>query len=121
MAIRGIRAHGDSGWDKVWRKPLSHGSSKRRSPDLRKESGLCVFDSRNPSALGRSVSQSIRLLINNSDAVDLSRVDVWCPHTLGIEADNHRRVAGLSISSEIENSEIACGLSLPAKLEATAL
>ncbi len=78
MVIRGIRAHGDSGWGKVWRKPLSHGSSNRRSPDLRKESGLCVFDSRNPSALGRCISQSICLLINNSDAVELSRIDAGC-------------------------------------------
>jgi hypothetical protein len=88
MVIRGIRTHGDSGWGKAWRKPSSHGSSERRSPDLRKESGLCVFDSRNPSALGRSVSQSIRLLINNSDAVELLRVDAGCPHTPGIEADS---------------------------------
>jgi hypothetical protein len=73
MAIRGIRAHRDSGWDKIWRKPPSHGSSKRQSPDLREESGLCVFDSKNPSTMGRFVSQSIRLLLNNSDAVELSR------------------------------------------------
>jgi hypothetical protein len=88
MVIRGIRAHRDSGWGKEWRKPPSHGSSKRRSPDLRKESGLCVFDSRNPFAIGRFVSQSIRLLINNSDAVELSRVDAGCPHTPGIDADS---------------------------------
>jgi len=88
MVTRGIRARGDSGWGKEWRKPPSHGSSKRQGPDLRKESGLCVFDSRNPSALGRSVSQSIRLLSNNSDAVDLSRSDAGCPHTPGIDADS---------------------------------
>ncbi len=41
--MHGNRVREDSGWSKAWRKPSSPGSNKRQSPDLRKESGLCVL------------------------------------------------------------------------------
>ncbi len=40
---RGIWAQRLSGRDKKWLRPFVSGSSKCQSPDLRKESGLCVF------------------------------------------------------------------------------
>lgn len=84
---RGIWAQRLSGRDKRWLRPFVPGSSKCRSPDLRKESGLCIFSIQQiPSPLGRSVSAAVRLLLNNSDAVDQSRNGAGCPHTAGIRA-----------------------------------
>ena len=43
LTVHGYRVFEDSGWSKAWRKPPSPGSSKGQSPDLRKESGLCIL------------------------------------------------------------------------------
>ena len=54
---------------------VSHPSLAAASAEARisaRNPGFVFFDSRNPSAVGRSVSPAVRLLFNNSDAVDLS-------------------------------------------------
>jgi hypothetical protein len=81
----------------------SYGNTSR-SPDLRKESGLCVFGSTNPSPMGRSGVQAC----GRSSTIRMrlycrARVADVLTHPV-LRHDRHRHAAGLSIPPGIENS-----------------
>lgn len=84
--FRGIWERGTSGRDDKWPKPSVPGRNTK--PGCPRGIRASFFlDSENPSPIGRFAfkpSMAMRLLLNNSDTVELSRADGGCPHTSAI-------------------------------------